>query len=216
MNFIQQIAGIKPEGVYSQFNEDLIALHIQRHMNCPKTFVDIGAGAYDGSMSNTRLLREQGWDGIGFDAKEGPGIIQAMVSPENIIDLLRQAEIKQSFGFLNLDIDSCDYWVLREILEDYRPAFICTEFNGCLAPDIPVAQEYQPGYTWDGTHNYGYSFAAGKNLLESHGYTVVYNQHDTNIWAILTALLPPMEIPHVTAKRHQYHPFHASAKFVPV
>ena len=108
--------------------------------------------------------------------------------------------------FLNLDIDSCDYWVLKAILQTFSPRVICTEFNGCLDPYVKKVLRYEEGYTWDETDKYGYSFAAGKELLEGHGYTVVYNQHDVNIFAVRSDLLPFGFIPEVTAKRNQYHP----------
>lgn len=72
----------------------------------------------------------------------------------------------------------------------HRPRLICTEFNGTLEPNVSLVLEYEDGYTWDKTNKYGYSFAAGKKLLEKNGYVIIYNQHDTNIFAVRKELAP--------------------------
>jgi hypothetical protein len=115
------------------------------------------------------------------------------------------------FDFLNLDIDSCDFWVLKNMLGIFFPRLICCEFNGCLDPEVSKVLRYEDGYTWDQTDKYGFSFAAGKKLLEENGYTIIYNQHNLNIFAVQTGIvknysaIPPEEI-NITATRQQYHP----------
>lgn len=210
MNWIQQIPDLpKEKGTYSQFNEEAILLHIFNHIKPDKKFlVDIGAGAYDQNMSNSRLLIESGWKGIGFDGTptDQTWIYPVMITPDNIVSKMVEYGCSAEFDLLNLDIDSCDYWVLENVLDLFSPKVICTEFNGCLDPDVRKVLSYVPGYTWDGTDKYGYSFAAGKYLLKHHGYTVIYNQGETNIFAVKNEYLIGLEIPEVTAKRSQYHP----------
>lgn len=220
MNWIEQIAHLPKKGKYSQFNEDLIIQHILENIEVKnRYFVDIGAGQYSGEMSNTKLLYEQGWEGIGFDGEsEGGYIEKAVIKPHNIITTIEEngiAEIPIFFGLLNLDIDSCDYWVLQSVLEFYTPDIICCEFNGCLDPSSRLALAYEDGYMWDGTDKYGFSFLAGYELLFGYNYTVIYNQHDTNLFAIHNRhQLPPFKA--VTAKRNQYHPHNPNAIFIEV
>lgn len=210
MNWIEQIPHLpQAKGKYSQFNEEAILLHIFKNIGEGNKFlVDIGAGAYDHGMSNSRLLIESGWKGIGFDGNptDQTWIYPVMITPDNIVNKLIEYRSAVRPDFLNLDIDSSDYWVLTEVLQSFAPRVICTEFNGCLDPNVKAVLRYEKGYTWDGTDKYGYSFAAGKELLEYHGYTLIYNQHETNIFAVRNELIEGLAFPEVTAKRNQYHP----------
>ncbi len=206
------------KGKYSQYGEDAIAQIVFDHIGTTnKVCVDIGAGEYDGTMSNTKLLEENGWRRIAFDvnAKEGSNVVKAMVTPDNVVELLEQQKLPPSFDFLSLDIDSCDYWVLRNLFQSYKPNVVCAEFNGCLDPNVPVSQEYQDGYTWDNTDNYGFSWKAGYNLFVNRGYTVFLNQHDTNIWAIRDHWVDFLT-PTFNLKKMQYHAHNPNAKFVRV
>ena len=206
MNWIAELKNLPPKGIYSQFNEDLILQEIFKNVGLEnKIFVDIGAGL---GISNTRFLREQMWTGLALDANPNDvhGITGAWVTPDNIVDLMIGAGIPDEFDFLNLDIDSCDYWVLQNVLAQFRPRVICTEFNGCLDPSVPVALIYEDGYFWDQTDKYGYSFAAGIKLMAREGYTVIFNQHETNLFAVADEYLGDVYVPQVKAIRQQYHP----------
>lgn len=207
----------KSKETNSQFEEDEIISHVFKNIGILKNFfVDLGAGAYDNNiMSNSQKLVNEGWEGIAVDAKDQPQdfIVKHFIKPDNIVEFLKKHNVPKEFDFLNLDIDSCDYWVLENILkEGYRPGLICTEYNGTLDPSIAVALRYEDGYTWDGTNKYGYSFAAGEKLLSRFGYSIIYNLHDTNIFAIPTYYLNggKVEIP---VKKNMYHPVNPNAKW---
>jgi len=203
------------EGKHSQFNEDTIIEHIFENIGTTNKFlVDLGAGGYGQKMSNSRHFIENGWKGYGVDMSEvvDSHVIRRFIEPETILSLLDGNETPLDLDLLLLDIDSCDFWVLKEILTKYEPRVIVTEYNGCLEPSKSVVLEYQKGYTWNNTDKYGYSFAAGVKLLERNGYTVIYNQHNVNLFAVRADLVPKVE---VTAKRHQYHRHDPTAKFIP-
>lgn len=70
--------------------------------------------------------------------------------------------------------------------------------------------KYEPDYMWDGTTKYGYSFLAGKRLLERNGYTVVLNQSEVNILAIRNDYINS-HVPEVKSKQTVYHPWNESA-----
>lgn len=217
-NWIERIKHLTAPNQQSQFSEDIIISHIFKNIGTVnKFFVDLGAGAYDGRMSNTRTLKHNGWEGFGVDCENitDEWIIKEFVTPDNVCEIMAKQNTPVIFDFLNLDLDSSDYWVLRAILENYLPVLVCAEFNGTLDPNIPVALEYEEGYTWDKTNKYGYSFGAGKKLLEEKGYTVIYNLHDTNIFAIRSDLVN-VPFAEVKAKRNIYHPINASAKWITV
>ena len=216
-NWISSIANLKTTGLQSQYEEEAIIEYIFKNIGVKnKFFVDLGAGAYNGTMSNTRKLRQSGWDGFGVDMADTKDVwvMKEFVTPENICSILEGQVTPKDFDFLNLDIDSNDFYVLGEILKMYSPRLICSEFNGTLKPNESLVLAYEDGYTWDRTNKYGYSFLAGKKLLAQYGYTIIYNQHDTNIFAIKKEFINGTVFPEVTARQNIYHPVNNKAKWV--
>ena len=207
MDWIKDIGKIKKSGGSAQFEEsEIINFIFQNIGTTNKYLVDLGAGAYDGSMSNVRDLMRSGWSGFGVDCNPmaDKWAIKLFITPSNVVPLFFNMGVPLSFDFLNLDIDSCDFWVLKNILEaGYRPRLVCSEFNGTLDPNKPLVLSYEEDYMWDGTNKYGYSFEAGKRLLERHGYSIIFNQHNTNIFAIYTGEASNYG---VKAEKTMYHP----------
>lgn len=217
LNWISEIKILKGNNLQSQFSEDIIIDHIFKNIGTiSRYFVDLGAGAYDGKMSNTRTLKRSGWDGFGVDCANitDEWIIKEFVKPGNVCQILASQNAPKEFDFLNLDLDSSDFWVLKELLKEYSPRVICTEFNGTLDPNNSLVLEYEEGYTWDNTNKYGYSFSAGKKLLEENGYMIIYNLHDTNIFAVKKEFISSIELPEVTAKQNIYHPINNTAVWI--
>jgi hypothetical protein len=209
VNWVTEIASLPSDGQHSQYGEDAIIDHIFKNIGLTNQYlVDLGAGAYGGStMSNTRKLKQAGWKGFGVDVKNKgeDWIIERFIKPDNVVSILAEQNTPKEFDFLNLDIDSCDFWVLKQLLAEYAPRCICTEFNGTLRPEVSIVLKYEEGYTWDETNKYGYSFAAGKKLLEEHGYRIIYNMHNQNIFALKKELAKGL-LYDVPATQVWYHP----------
>lgn len=201
---------------YSQFGEELVIKSIFENISTTdKFFVDIGAGGAGRNLSNTRLLKEEGWTGLAFDMDGSEGTIKEFITPDNICGILMDNGLQKHFDFLSVDIDSFDYDVIDNALYQYVPRVVCAEFNGTLDPLSKVKLQYEEGYTWDGTNKYGFSFSAGVELFRKHGYEVIFKSKETNMIAVLTSLLPKNR-PIVRAKRNLYHPINPNAIFVNV
>jgi hypothetical protein len=217
MSWIKQIKNIKKQGGSGQFEEAEIIAHIFENIGTTNKFlVDLGCGAYgNATMSNTRDMMNSGWQGFGVDMNpmSDEWVVQQFIQPQTIVPILKGKETPKEFDFLNLDIDSCDFWVLKNILEaGYSPRLICAEYNGTLDPNKSLVLEYEEGYTWDETNKYGFSLGAGKKLLKKYGYTIIYCQHDTNLFAIKSDLVnEPIEL---NAKQNPYHPNNPNAIWV--
>lgn len=217
LNWINEIKTLKGNNLQSQFSEDIIISHIFKNIGTTnKYFVDLGAGAYDGKMSNTRTLKSNGWEGFGVDCTNitDEWIIKEFVKPDNVCQILTSQNTPKEFDFLNLDLDSSDFWVLKELLKEYAPRVICSEINGTLNPNLSLVLEYEDEYTWDNTNKYGYSFAAGKKLLEENGYVIIYNMHDTNIFAVKKELVIGNDFPEVKGRQNIYHPINSKAIWI--
>ena len=213
-NWVTELANVSARGQQSQYNEDAIIDHIFRHIGVTDSyFVDLGASAYgDATMSNTRSLIHSDWNGYGVDIrnKGESWIIERFITPYNILEIFSEQNTPVDFDFLNLDIDSCDFWVLKEVLRKYSPRCICTEFNGTLDPEISIVLKYEQGYVWDETNKYGFSFTAGKKLLAEHGYQIIHNMLNQNIFAVKKELVKGLVF-EVNASRVPYHPHNPHA-----
>ena len=200
----------KERTISSQSGEDGIIEEIFSLIGTQdKFFVDIGAG--DGkSISNTFFLRKKGWKGIGFDgAYNVPSlnIIQQRISAENIADLLVHHGVREEFDFLSLDIDSIDFYVLKEILKNgFRPRCICAEYNANFKFDEDAVVLYDPELRWDGGHYYGASYAAFKNLVSFYGYQpVCTNKWGVNVFFIRNDLMPKLSSVFIGIDKDIYH-----------
>lgn len=154
---------------------------INRVLQLPtKFFVDIGA-SNDTYESQTELLVHNGWSGVMFECNPEKfvpladrmqnypvKIISQKVTPDNIIQFLKDAEVPNDF-YLSLDIDGYDFYVLSKILTVYQPQLIISEINEKIPPPIKFTINYDPNYWWDISHFYGYSLSM---LEDIKGYKV--------------------------------------------
>ena len=151
----------------------------------PEYVVDIGAG--NGMRwSNSYALILKGWSGVGIESDEHKcaGLKRAYrgfpnarahcskADPENIKRLLKSVAVPENFGVLSLDIDGNDYWVLRAILDEFRPGLIVTEINEKIPPPLRFVAKFDPRFELR-HHFYGYSIAALEDLCEHYRYGIL-------------------------------------------
>ena len=195
----------KPEGAqndqsYSGLDEDRVAQRYLRKVPHQKFCVDIAAS--DGtSASNTRALFEKGWEGLAaeFDGEKfaklansyalfpGARLSRNKISPDNVIPLLHAHGVPRDFGFLSLDIDSFDYFVLDKILGEFRPTLICAEINEKIPPPLKFTVKYIPDHWWSADHFYGQSISQLYTLTSRHKYDLV-ELHYNNAFLIPSEL----------------------------
>jgi hypothetical protein len=171
---------------FSNFGEEEVLRDLLGRVEVKHRFcVDIGAG--DGeTSSNTCALLQGGWEGISVEwdgdrfarmayryaGLGGARLLRARVTPGNVLDLLRGAGTPREFGFLSLDIDSYDHFVLERILSAYRPAVICAEINEKVPPPLRFAVKWSPDHAWAFDHFYGQSLSMLDGLGSRHGYGI--------------------------------------------
>ncbi len=159
-----------------QIIEDLVGRY-----SVLKTYVDIGAG--DGiTMSNTLSLAQAGWKGVNFEPnmrkmevmahiyQDLGGHIKlcsAEVTPGNVNTFLQAFGVDRDFGFLSLDIDSYDYFVLESLLKEYRPRVMCVEINPVIPPPVRFATLYPSKAVL------GMSICSLADLADRNGYDIV-------------------------------------------
>lgn len=206
---------------YSQSGEEILLKFIFDNLGTTnKYLVDFGAG--DGKyLSNSLALLESGWKGLRMDGdnKGNQDVKQEFITPDNILKLFSKYDVPSEFDLLSIDLDSCDFQLLQQIFSGmYRPRVVCAEYNPAFYPDESKYLKYQEGYTWDGTTKYGFSLLAGKKLMDSFGYTLIYNQRFLNLFFIRNDAIFPAGISYmhfnVPNERKIFHPFNAAAEWI--
>ena len=188
---------------YSNFGEDAIIRDLLGKIAPRRRFaVDIGAG--DGeTMSNSCGLFRDGWEGLAaewdgakfaklayrYAGLPGLRLARARVTPDNVQGLLAAAEAPREFGFLSLDIDSFDHYVLERLLSAYRPSLICAEINEKIPPPLKFAVKWDPAHRWAQDHFFGQSLSMLEDLAKRHGYALAGLEYN-NAFLIARELNP--------------------------
>lgn len=191
MNWIEGLYELKGKDPYSQNGEGIYLEYIFHHLNIRKgSFIDIGAG--DGfNLSNTRHLKNLGWDGICLDKIYGDNIHTG-----NILSyMVKTPEL------VSIDIDGNDYFVLDKILTHKSPAVVIAEFNAMYTDSRTI--KYNPDHEWAGDSYYGFTFEAGVKLARIHEYRVIFQNNDMNMYFVKDDLIN-CEIPPITYKQNDY------------
>ncbi len=193
----------KCRGIFSNFDEQVIIQKYVSELKIQQRWcVDIAAG--DGTtMSNTYSLFRGGWNGLAveYDAKKfarlskvyqnfaGVCLAKCKVTPPNVLALLKANQLPADFGFLNLDIDGYDYFVLEQILEVFRPSLICVEINEKIPPPVKFTVRWNPDYAWAGDHFYGQSLSQLYALCLAKRYALA-ELHYNNAFLIPSEISP--------------------------
>jgi hypothetical protein len=196
--------------LWSQNEEDGIIVGLLEHAGVTNSrFVEIGSGRSGGNAA--LLAYECGWSGLMIDSvpaaidslrerfRHNPGVVglAAMVSPDNINQLLTEHGFIGEVDLLSIDIDSYDYWVL-EALTAVSPRVLVVEYNAALGPDRTVTIPKHATLD-DVPKTYrGASLAALEKLAGRKGYRlVVCDPTGTNAFFLRADVAPT--VPGVSA-----------------
>ncbi|MEW5850053.1 MAG: hypothetical protein AB2A00_14790 [Myxococcota bacterium] len=223
--------------VFSQFEEDGVLLYIFAALGVARgTFVDVGSA--DGIRSNcANLALNLGWDGVFIDGnpenirrgeafyrshpdtcEHPPRFLHAMVSRENINDILTGAGVPHDVDFMSVDIDGNDYWVWDAITA-ISPKVVMVETHVEFGlRDIVVP--YDPSHVYPGKHPdyFGASPTAMARLAAQKGYRLVgANNYGFNTIYVRQGLAETA-LPEVTVESILQHPRNAERllRFEPI
>ena len=150
------------------------------------TVVDVGS--WDGwHLSNVGLLIKDGFSGILIESEKSR-IAESqerrrgrddVVHFNQLVDLeekslnkiLEQAKVSKNFEVLNIDIDSYEFWIWKNL--KFKPKIVCIEFNGHRL-DYDVTIPYDKNWNYSSNKdNYGASPTALFRLGNHKGYSLV-------------------------------------------
>jgi hypothetical protein len=177
--------------VFSQWGEDGIIQHLVRNIDVSKkVFVEFGVQDY--REANTRfLLVNNNWSGLVLDSnaenvarmKADPiywaydiRAVEALVTRDNINQLLHEQGITGEIGLLSIDIDGNDFWVWKAI-DVIEPIIVVIEYNYRFGKDAAVTIPYRADFdrmkSPHAPRYFGASLGALCWLAERKGYSFV-------------------------------------------
>jgi len=207
--------------VYSQNGEDGIIEEIfNRIGSTNKFFVEFGA--WNGLQNNTTYLLLKDWRGLWIEfepsglrhierkfvsliEKKQLLIKKALVTPENIDALLREAGAPRVLDLLSIDIDGNDYWVWKA-LKEFQPRVLVIEYNALFRSELPWVMKYTEGYHNNRTSHFGASLKSLENLGKEKGYELVgCDFHGVNAFFVRSDITMSKFLKPYTAENH-YEP----------
>lgn len=197
MNWIERLSEVKGTDLYSQNSEGLILEYIDHHITNSnnvryKHICDIGSG--DGFiLSNSRHLVQF----CGFTAFRFEKTLGTEITLENCTH-----KRMPFMDIISIDIDGIDYWILDKMIPHFFPKIIVAEFNAMYTDSRTIA--YNPNHVWAGDSYYGFTFEAGVKLAEKHGYKVIFQTGDMNMFMVRADLIEGLYIPPVTYKQNDF------------
>jgi hypothetical protein len=210
MNWMERLYEIKNKDLYSQGGEGIIIESILINLNnnglsLSKICADIGAGPDSMLLSNSRHMKMWGWQvkvidkelNYAIDADNAVSLLQDFVDP-----FQNGMFVRKCYDFISIDIDGNDYWVLDALIPAYRPALVVAEFNAMYTDSRTIA--YNPDHVWAGDSYYGFTFEAGKKLAGKHGYKVIFQTGNMNMFMVRADLIEGLSIPPVTYKQNDF------------
>ena len=124
-----------------------------------------------------RLIEHYGWNNLFLDGgHHNPEInlYQHFLTTENIVSVFEHHAVPKKFGYLSIDVDSTDIWLMDKLLTHYRPTLVTCEYNPAVPPDLAIAFENDPNKIWQYDSLAGSSVKALKMAANKHDYLLVY------------------------------------------
>lgn len=170
--------------ILSQGGQDGIIEHLFDRIgtiNNPPFYVEFGFNSADmtgGTGANVaNLFLNKGWKGLLLDGNfSNPAINlhKEFITSENICELFRKYHVPIESDYVSIDIDSCDLWIFRKIISEYRPRVVSVEYNGHFRIDSAITFPDNPVETWQYDRVYGASLKALRMVGEEFGYKLVH------------------------------------------
>jgi hypothetical protein len=195
--------------VFSQNLEDGIILElINRLLDQNFKAIEIGTGNGTENMIRN-LVENHSYYGTGYDMLESIWTHPQYhhnterISLDNLNDLMKSWDTLTP-DFFSLDIDSIDFWILKDLLKNnFRPSIMCIEYLSYYGPDAVCS--IKPGLNSYHARSCGASLSAFKELCALFGYKFfTVDSKGVNCFFYLPERLAEFKDP--LPKTHNYQP----------
>jgi hypothetical protein len=150
--------------------------------------VEFGTGEKDGFALSKSLVERHDFSAVLVGANEeiatalaaseiSAARVKAIEKFENrdgLAGALRASGIPQNLAILCIDINGNDLHIWQALANEFKPDFVCIEFNGSWGADKEFAIPYSADFEWAGDDYFGASFATLVAFGESQGYRLIH------------------------------------------
>lgn len=167
---------------YSQGKQDGIIEYIINNINIKNNYcIEFGYDSNsltDGCGPNTtNLILNYNWEHLQLDGShENPNInlYKHFLTKNNICDIFEKYNVPREPGYISIDVDSTDLWLMDAILQKYSPSFLSVEFNSNIPIDYAITFPPSDEKGWIYDKIYGASLKALNIVSKKYSYTLVY------------------------------------------
>lgn len=155
-----------------------------------KTFIEFGVGGKENENNTWHFLKD-GWNGVWFEGSQervdylskllaGPIKEKRLrigcnyIYPDNVNKIFTKYNFPQEIDMLNIDIDSIDYWVWKNIdSKILNPRVVIIEYNAKYPPPMEWIKVNNKNLKFDKTDSMGSSLKSLELLGKEKGYSLV-------------------------------------------
>ena len=168
--------------IISQGGQDGIIAHIISNIHIDNKFcVEFGydsdtlTGGCGPNCGN--LVKNMNWKNLflgGTRENKEINLFKHFLTTNNILNIFEKYDVPYDLGYLSIDVDSTDLWLLDKILTKYRPSFFSVEFNPNIPIDNAITLPDDPEKAiWSGKV-FGASLKCFDIVSKKYNYSLVY------------------------------------------
>jgi hypothetical protein len=189
MDIFKELSNIKTR-YYSQGCQDAQVEFITQNIKIKNKFcIEFG---YEGTsyihkknFPNTGdLIVNKKWNHLLLDGNwSNPEmkLYKHFLTPDNICDIFKKYKVPNEIGYLSVDLDSCDFWILDNILKKYSPSFYTVEYNPNFPIDCAIVWPNNSKEMWERDSVMNSSLKAYYLQGKKYGYSLVYAEKAESI-----------------------------------
>lgn len=138
------------------------------------------------------------------------------LSTDNILDIFAKYNVPINLGYISVDVDSTDLWLINKILEVYKPSFFSTEYNPNIPHEYAITFPNNTNEYWQGDKVFGASLKCFDIVAKKYDYSLVYagcqyeNAHH-DAFFIRNDLITGLEVPTLKDFNHTVKSLHNNA-----
>lgn len=206
----------KHKKVYSQFGQDGVIEAIVDSIHIDNKFcVEFGwnsttlTGGTGPNCAN--LVANKHWNNVFFGQYDVPEInaYKCFLTTENILSVFQQHNVPTNVGYISVDVDSTDLWLLDALLQQYKPSFYSVEFNCNIPSNYAITFPNDVNQHWQNNKVFGASLKCFEIVAAKYEYTLVYMDHQCGHDAFYVRNNLMNGAKGVDYRTRQHHPLHS-------
>jgi hypothetical protein len=168
--------------IYSQGKQDGIIEYIIQNIEIENKYcVEFGYDSNElfggGGPNTTNLIQKYNWDKLLLDGKyenKEINLHKHFLTEDNICDIFEKYKVPINPGYISIDVDSIDLWLMNSLLKKYTPSFFSVETNSNIPIDYALTFPKTDENGWTGDKIYGASLKALEIVANKYNYQLVY------------------------------------------